>query len=198
MYNDEERPMTQEEYDRRVREEVRHVNVETPSERTYADMPFGEEEVTPLHTPSEEEMETAALHDRSYEDLDREAEELERQSEESEEESEERRRLRRRASTLRQFLSGTILVRKDVSKYYPYMLSIAAMFFLSIIVIFWSLHLDIRYSRVESEAKRLRERSIRLEELRFRRTTHSAILSRLKERGIELCEPLAPSETIED
>ncbi len=193
MYSEQENEMSREEYERRVREEVRHVTVETPSGEEYPPVsPDGGSDGVP---PLDDEP---SHRDRSYEDLDREAEELERRAAESEEESEERRRLRRRASTLRQFLSGTILVRKDVSKYYPYMLSIAAMFFVSIIVIFWSLHLDIRYSRVESEAKRLRERSIRLEELRFRRTTHSAILQRLKERGIELCEPLAPSETIED
>ena len=94
--------------------------------------------------------------------------------------------------------AGSILVREGVSKYYPYMLTIAGMFFLSIVVMFWSLHLDMRYSRLEREVQILRERSIRLQEQRYRRTTHSAILEELHRRGIDLYDPLAPGEIIEN
>lgn len=89
-------------------------------------------------------------------------------------------------------------MREGVSKYYPYMLTIAGMFFLSIVVMFWSLHLDMRFSRLEREVQVLRERSIRLEEQRYRRTTHSAILEELHRRGIELYDPVAPGEWIEN
>ena len=44
----------------------------------------------------------------------------------------------------------------------------------------------------------LRERSIRLQEQRYRRTTHSAIVERLRERDIELTDPPAPGEIIEN
>ena len=67
-------------------------------------------------------------------------------------------------------------MREGVSKYYPYMLTIAGMFFLSIMVMFWSLHLDMRYTRLERDVQKLRERSIRLQEQRYQRTTHSAIV----------------------
>ena len=67
-------------------------------------------------------------------DEEREAEER------AEAEERERRERRRRSSTFWQLFSGTILVREGVSKYYPYMLTIAGMFFLSIMVMFWSLH----------------------------------------------------------
>ena len=110
----------------------------------------------------------------------------------------EARERRRRSSTFWQLFSGTILVRKGVSKYYPYMLTIAGMFFLSIVVIFWSLHLDMRYTRLERDVQKLRERSIRLQEQRFQQTTHSAIIDRLHARGIELYDPLAPGEIIEN
>ncbi|WP_418982365.1 FtsL-like putative cell division protein [Alistipes sp.] len=109
-----------------------------------------------------------------------------------------RRERRRRASTLWQLFSGTILVREGVSKYYPYMLSIAGMFFLSIAVMFLALHLDRKYTRLEREVQVLRERSIRLEEQRYRRTTHSAIVEELHRRGIELYDPLSPGEVIEN
>ena len=94
--------------------------------------------------------------------------------------------------------SGTILVREGVSKYYPYMLTIAGMFFLSIMVMFWSLHLDMRYTRLERDVQKLRERSIRLQEQRYQRTTHSAIVEQLRARGIELYDPQAPGEIIEN
>ena len=86
-------------------------------------------------------------------------------------------------------------MREGVSKYYPYMLTIAGMFFLSIMVMFWSLHLDMRYTRLERDVQKLRERSIRLQE---QRTTHSAIVEQLRARGIELYDPQAPGEIIEN
>ena len=124
---------------------------------------------------------------------------MEREEEEkAEEEERQRRERRRKASTFWQLFSGTILVHEGVSKYYPYMLSIAGMFFLSIAVMFTTLHLDMKYSRLEREVQILRERSIRLQEQRYRRTTHSAIVERLRERGIDLNDPSAPGEIIEN
>ncbi len=112
-------------------------------------------------------------------------------------EEERRRKAERRSSnTFWQLFSGTILLREGFSKYYPYMLCIAGMFFLSIVVMFWSLHLDMKYSRLEREVQVLRERSIRLEEQRFRRTTHSAVTEELRRRGIELYDPSAPGQII--
>lgn len=110
----------------------------------------------------------------------------------------QRRDRRRRSSMLWQLFSGSILVREGVSKYYPYMLTIAGMFFLSIMVMFWSLHLDRRFSRLDREVQMLRERSIRLQEQRYQRTTHSAIVEQLRARGIELRDPVAPGEIIEN
>ena len=125
-------------------------------------------------------------------DEEREAEER------AEAEERERRERRRRASTFWQLFSGTILVREGVSKYYPYMLSIAGMFFLSIAVMFTALHLDMKYTRLEREVQLLRERSVRLQEQSFRSTTHSAVVRALAERGIPLYDPAAPGEIIEE
>ena len=125
-------------------------------------------------------------------DEEREAEER------AEAEERERRESRRRASTFFHLFSGSILVREGVSKYYPYMLTIAGMFFLSIVVMFWALHLDMRYTRLERDVQKLRERSIRMQEQRYQRTTHSAIVRQLEARGIELYDPLVPGEIIDD
>ena len=136
--------------------------------------------------------------ERGEADEELRADEEREAAERAEAEERERRERRRRSSTFWQLFSGTILLRGGVSKYYPYLLTIAGMFLLSIMVMFWALHLDMRYSRLSREVQVLRERSIRLQEQRYRRTTHSAILEELHRRGIELYDPLAPGEIIEN
>ncbi len=125
-------------------------------------------------------------------DLEREA------AEQAEARARERKERLRRKSTFWQLVSGTILVREGISRYYPYMLCIAGMFFLSIVMMFTALHLDMKYSRLENEVQKLRERSLRLEERRFRATTHSAVVEQLHERGIDLCDPPRPPRRIEN
>lgn len=104
---------------------------------------------------------------------------------------------RKAANPIFRLLSGSILVSRGVTRNYPYLLTIAGMFFLNIVVLFWSLHLDLRYSRLEREVQKLREQSIRLEERRYRLTTHSAVVKELARRGIELADPTEPIEIIE-
>ena len=97
-----------------------------------------------------------------------------------------------------QIFSGTILVQEGVSQYYSYMMCVALTFMVSIAVLFMTLHLDSRYTRLEREVKVLRERSIRMQEKRFHETTHTQITSELRRRGIELYDPHAPGEVIND
>lgn len=136
--------------------------------------------------------------ERGEADEDLRADEEREAAERAETEERERRERRRRSSAFWQLFSGTILVHEGVSRYYPYMLTIAGMFFLSIVVMFWSLHLDMRYTQLEREVQKLRERSIRLQEQRYRRTTHSAVVEQLRARGIELYDPPAPGEVLEN
>lgn len=105
---------------------------------------------------------------------------------------EQRKEERRRSNIFWLLFSGNILVRKGASEYYRYMICIAAMFFVSIFVMFTALHLDMKYSRLYREVQMLRERSTRLQEQRFRHTTHSAILEELRRRGIDLYDPVVP------
>ena len=124
---------------------------------------------------------------------DREAEEAERRAEEVRRVKAERRA----ANPIFRLLSGSILVSRSVARNYPYLLTIAGMFFLNIVVLFWSLHLDLRYTRLERSVQKLREQSIRLEERRYRLSTHSAVVEELARRGIELSDPTEPVEIIE-
>lgn len=128
----------------------------------------------------------------------RRADEKQDAEEEARRETLRRKERRRNASTFWQLFSGTILVREGMSHSYPYLLAIAGMFLLSISVVFMALQTDMRYMRLEREVQVLRERSIRLQEHRFRCTTHSAITEELRRRGIELYDPVAPSEVIDN
>ena len=119
------------------------------------------------------------------------------EAERAEREAEEERKRQKEASWWHQFATGRILLHNLVRENYRYLAIIAVMFFSSIAVLFWSLRLDIRYARLGTEVQLLHERSIRLQEQCYRRSSHSAIVKSLSERGIELYDPLRPNEVIE-
>lgn len=130
-------------------------------------------------------------------EAEREAERLEREEMEAAEREREERERRRAASPLRGLLTGNVLRQEWLTSNYRYPLLIAGIFLLSIIVMFWSLRLDMTYGRTEREVQLLRERAIRLHEQRSRRTTHSAVVEELQRRGIPLADPRTPPERLE-
>lgn len=126
------------------------------------------------------------------------AEDLRLENEERQErERREERERRRAASPLRGLLTGNVLRQEWLVSNYRYPLLIAGIFLLSIIVMFWALRLDMTYTRTEREVQLLREKAIRLQEQRSRQTSHSAIVERLRERGIPLRDPAEPGELID-
>ncbi len=123
--------------------------------------------------------------------------EEEAREEEAQRRLEARAKRRRNASAVWQLLTGNILVNKGVSRYYPHMIIVAGMFFVSIMVMFYSLHMDMRYLRLEREVRLLRESSLRYQSLRYQQSSHSAIMKQLSKRGIVLEETTAPSTLID-
>ena len=87
---------------------------------------------------------------------------------------------------------------RSVAENYRYFAAIAAICFVSIVVMFTALHADLKYSRMEREVQLLRERSIRLQEQLHRRTTHAAMVEELRRRGIDLQDPRKPKAVVED
>ncbi|MBR4995178.1 MAG: hypothetical protein IKY82_03870 [Alistipes sp.] len=130
------------------------------------------------------------------EDIERD-EEQEREEHEQEREKEEKRQ-RRRARLFWQLFSGNILINSSVKANYSYLIAIAVMCFISIFVMFTALYADLRYSRVEREMKLVRERSIRMQEQLYGKTTHAAIREELQRRGINLQDPKKTKEIVED
>ncbi len=131
-------------------------------------------------------------------DADMEADAEREALEEAERQAAEERERKRSRSLLRGLLSGGVIGREWISEHFRYPLIIAGVFLLSIIVMFCALGLDMKYSRREREVQLLRERAIRLQEQRYSRTTHSAILQRLQERNIPLRDPQTPGHIIQD
>ncbi len=129
------------------------------------------------------------------EELRAEREQME--AERAELDAKEEQERRRNSSLWRQLFSGKILVHDTVRENYRYVIAIALMFLASISILFWTLSLDIRYSKLMVEVELLHERSIRLQEQCYRRSSHSAIVESLRERGLKLYDPLRPNEVIE-
>ena len=105
---------------------------------------------------------------------------------------------RERSRLFWQIFSGNILVNRSVAENYRYFAAIAVMCFVSIVVMFTSLAADMKYSRMEREVQLLRERSIRLQEQLYQRTTHAAISAELERRGIDLQDPRRPKAVVEE
>ncbi len=132
--------------------------------------------------------------DEAEEQQQREFEEAEREAANAK----EAKARRWRQSTFWLLISGNILVRRGVSKYYSQMVLVAVIFFVSIFVMFWSLHLDMRYSDTARKVQLLREKSVRLQEMRYSKCSHSAITKELKRRGIDLADATQPAVVIKD
>ncbi|MBQ8308073.1 MAG: hypothetical protein IJX56_04665 [Alistipes sp.] len=128
--------------------------------------------------------------------------ELQAEQEEEEREQEALREARaqeerKNRSPLRGLVTGNILRQEWLTVHYRYPLLIAGVFLVSIVVIFWSLSLDMTYTRVEREVQLLRERAVRLKQERSLKTSHSAIVEQVRERGLGLQDPVTPNEIIE-
>ena len=132
----------------------------------------------------------------AQEDIERDIE-IEREAEAEQTREEAKKRLKR-SRLFYQLFSGSFLRRRSVKDHYAYLIAIAVASLLSIMVMFASLYADMKYSRMEREVQLLRERSIRLREQLYQRTSHQAIVEELQRRGIPLQEPRQRKEVVEE
>ena len=86
-------------------------------------------------------------------------------------------------------VTGDILLAEEVKRVYTLLTMLGVIFFASIATIFGSLQRDMRYRELEKEVALLKERAIRTSEECYRHSSHSAILRKLKERGIDIEDP---------
>ena len=125
-------------------------------------------------------------------------EEQEQREEEKQAMREEARKRLKRSRLVWQLFSGNILVNRNIAENYRYFGAIAITCFISIAVLFMALYAEDRFSKVEREVQLLRERSVRLQEQLFSRTTHAAIAREVEARGLGLQEPRQSREVVED
>lgn len=123
------------------------------------------------------------------------AEDVRREQQEREE-AEKRASRHKWLRSIGLLLTGEILVRENVARFYSYASYIALMFFLSIVTLFAGLRVETKCNRLEREVELLHERSIRFKEQRYQKSSHSAIVEELERRGIELYDPLTPTNII--
>lgn len=130
------------------------------------------------------------------EDLERDREE--ERAEEAELMRHEAKKRLKRSRLFYQLFSGSILRSRGVKEHYGYLIAIAVASLVSIMVMFAALYADMKYSRMEHQVQLLRERSIRLREQLYQRTSHQAVVEELQRRGIPLQEPRRTKEVVED
>lgn len=110
---------------------------------------------------------------------------------------ETRRRNSKTKKAVRSILSGSILSSPEMKKLYPYLLATAALLLLLITSTFYIQKLYRRQSRLESEIKELRTRSVELSAERVQQTSRSGIVRRVNKRGLDLEESVTPVKVIE-
>ena len=86
-------------------------------------------------------------------------------------------------------VTGDILLAEEVKRVYTLLTILGVIFFASIATIFGALQRDLRCNQLEKEVALLKERAIRTSEECYKHSSHSAILRKLKERGIEIEDP---------
>lgn len=86
-------------------------------------------------------------------------------------------------------LTGEILISERMQRVYGLLGAIGVILFVSIVLIFASLHSDLRYNTLEKEVERLKDRAVRASEKRHQATSHSEIVRQLRERNIPLQDP---------
>ena len=94
--------------------------------------------------------------------------------------------LKRAVAKVLSFFTGDILTTSKMQQLYKYMWIVAGIYFASIIAILVSLQLDINCDALKCEAVLLEARATSVSEECSDHYSHSAILKKVKERGVSL------------
>ena len=104
-------------------------------------------------------------------------------------EAEKKSRKPRWLSWIVSSITGDILLAKEVEKVSSLLLALAIIFLISISTISLSFRVDMECRLLKKEVALLKERAIRSKEECYRHSSHSAIVHKLAERGIEIKDP---------
>ncbi len=97
----------------------------------------------------------------------------------------------------RNIISGEILRRPGVRRQLPYAFFVVFLMLLYIANGYRNQHLQRQFSRLQSEVKELRTKSLSVNERRMTATRQSEVMRMLRERGIMLEESIVPPRVVE-
>ena len=133
-------------------------------------------------TPEEESIAT------SEEDDKKEAEE--KAEEEKKAAAKERKaKIKRAMATVESIFTGDILLAKEATRVYNFLILLGAIFLASIFTMFSAFQKELECSKLQAEVVLLREARTQALSSRINNSTRAAILKKLQERGFKLEEP---------
>ena len=133
-------------------------------------------------TPEEESIAT------SEEDDKKEAEE--KKAEEKKAAAKERKaKIKRAMATVESIFTGDILLAKEATRVYNFLILLGAIFLASIFTMFSAFQKELECSKLQAEVVLLREARTQALSSRINNSTRAAILKKLQERGFKLEEP---------
>ena len=108
-------------------------------------------------------------------------------------EEEEKKRAEKKKSPfvakIESIFTGDILLSEEASGAFNLLVLLGAIFLISIFAMFATFKQEMRHSKLQAKVELLKEHSVRTSEERTKQSTHSALLEKLKERGIQLEDP---------
>lgn len=114
----------------------------------------------------------------------------EKANEEEENSAEERKSKRKRiGAAIESVFTGDILLAKEANRIYNYLMLLGVIFLISIFTMFNAFQKDREYTQLQERVDLLAEKATRTLEARTKESSHSEIVKKLKERGIELEDP---------
>ena len=112
--------------------------------------------------------------------------------------AEERKAKRKRImATIESVFTGDILLAKEATRVYNFLILLGVIFLASIFTMFSAFQNERECSKLQEEVYRLREERTQVLSSRISNSTHSAIIKKLKERGIELEDPTTTPTILE-
>jgi hypothetical protein len=112
--------------------------------------------------------------------------------------AEERKAKRKRImATIESVFTGDILLAKEATRVYNFLILLGVIFLASIFTMFSAFQNERECSKLQEEVYRLREERTQVLSSRISSSTHSAIIKKLKERGIELEDPTTTPTILE-
>ena len=132
-------------------------------------------------TPEEELIATSEEDDKK---------EAEKKAEEKRAAAKERKaKIKRAMATVESIFTGDILLAKEATRVYNFLILLGAIFLASIFTMFSAFQKELECSKLQAEVVLLREARTQALSSRINNSTRAAILKKLQERGFKLEEP---------